>query len=91
MKTIVLSFCLLFISSLIIAQDDVELLKKQLDTAKNSQVKTDIINDLALIEINNDPELAREYATEAKLLAKEHINITLMDEDPSRLKDFFFS
>ena len=71
MKTIVLSFCLLFISSLIIAQDDVELLKKQLDTAKNSQVKTDIINDLALIEINNDPELAREYATEAKLLAKE--------------------
>jgi serine phosphatase RsbU (regulator of sigma subunit) len=56
----------------IIAQDDPELIKKQIDTAKNPTTKVDLLNELSLIEINNDPELAREYAGQAAALARKN-------------------
>ncbi len=72
MKNILLTLLLLFGALAIAAQDDPELLKKQIDTAKNPTVKVDLLNDLALIEINNDPEVAREYADQAAALARKN-------------------
>lgn len=49
----------------IMAQEDAAVLQKQLDTVKNPVVKANILNDLSLSEINNDPEVARDYAQQA--------------------------
>jgi serine phosphatase RsbU (regulator of sigma subunit) len=68
-----LLFVLVFGLSVLYAQEgDPTLLKKQLDTVKNVVAKVDILNELSLLEINNDPEVAREFATQALTLAKEN-------------------
>ena len=38
------------------AQDDFDKMVGQLDTIKNVKAKIDLLNDIALVAINNDPE-----------------------------------
>ncbi|MBK6836745.1 MAG: hypothetical protein IPG89_21795 [Bacteroidetes bacterium] len=55
------------------AQDEVADLQKKLAKATKSNEKCDILNELALIVINEDPEKAGEYANQARELGKKNL------------------
>lgn len=71
MKKLFVFFSALVFPLCLLSQDDASLLKKQLDTVKNVTVKADILNALALTEINNDPEQARDYAQQALEISEQ--------------------
>ena len=63
----------LFVLSVLIAnaQDTKTYVLSGLDTIKSTKAKIDFLNETALEAINNDPEEAKSYATQAMKLAKK--------------------
>lgn len=66
----ILLLCCFFIHP-VQAQNELDLLYKKLENAKNDREKADVLNDISLYVVNNDPEQARDYAGEARKSAEK--------------------
>ena len=73
MKKIYLFLIVTLFACTLHAQDEVADLQKKLAKATKSNEKCDILNELALIIINEDPEKAGEYANQARELGKKNL------------------